>query len=147
VRGTIGAGVLTDTNGQALAAHAYGAASRARRAHRPLSLSSADSESGIVPSSLFEVKDLRHAWFVPLCSEMRMHRSVPRTHTSTARGGRMEPRPRGYWTRVLEGGCCTRAVSVPGVLGGDSRADGNRVRWGVVRARAAAGASDTVLER
>ncbi len=33
------------------------------------------------------------------------------------------------------------------VLGGDSRACGNRVRWGVVRARAAPDASDTVLER
>ncbi len=32
-----------------------------------------------------------------------MHRSVPRTHTSTAFGGRMGLRPKGYWTRVLEG--------------------------------------------
>jgi hypothetical protein len=33
------------------------------------------------------------------------------------------------------------------VLAGDSRAYGNRVRWGGVRARAAPGASDAVLER
>jgi hypothetical protein len=39
----------------------------------------------------------------PLCSEMLMHRSVPRTPTSTARGGRMGLRPRGYCKRVLEG--------------------------------------------
>jgi hypothetical protein len=33
------------------------------------------------------------------------------------------------------------------VLGGDSQAYGSRVRWGAVRAQAAAGASDTVLEQ
>jgi hypothetical protein len=33
-----------------------------------------------------------------------MHRSVPRTHTSTSRGGCMGPRLRGCWTRVLKGG-------------------------------------------
>ncbi len=32
-----------------------------------------------------------------------MHRSLPRTHTSTARVGGMGLRPRRYWTRVLEG--------------------------------------------
>jgi hypothetical protein len=94
---------------------AHGAASRAGRAHRPVSCLSADSAAGIVPSSLFELKDLRRAWFVPvpLCSEMLMHRSVPRTHTSTARGGRMRLRPRGCWTRVLEGGAARVPSSCP----------------------------------
>jgi hypothetical protein len=83
--------------------HAQAAASRARRAHRKLNKLSADSAAGIVPSSEFELKYLQRAWFVPLCSEMLMHRSVPRTHTSTARASRMGLRPRGYCTRVLEG--------------------------------------------
>jgi len=56
--------------------HARGAALRAWRAHRKLSKLSADSAAGIVPSSEFEAKDLRRAWFVPLCREMRMHRST-----------------------------------------------------------------------
>ncbi len=88
---------------------------------------------------------------------------------------RMGPRPRGYWTWVLKGGGArthgltkhtervrtyhgTHGTVAPigyypvshrarRVLGGDSRAYGNRVRCGVVRARAAPGASDTVLER
>jgi hypothetical protein len=63
-----------------------------RRAHRRLSSLSADSAAGIVPLSEFDSKDLRRAWFVPLCSEMRMHRSVPRTYTSTAPGCRMGER-------------------------------------------------------
>jgi hypothetical protein len=70
-----------------------------------------------VPSSEFEAKSLRRAWFVPLCSELLMRRSVPRTHTSTARGGRMGLRPRGYWTRVLEGvlsACRLRARATKG---------------------------------
>jgi hypothetical protein len=96
---------------------AHGAASRAGRAHRKLSSLSADSAAGIVPSSELLRKALRRAWFVPLCSEMRMHRSVPRTHIRTARGGRMGPRPRGYCTRVLEG-CAAR---VPSSCPGDER--------------------------
>ncbi len=103
-RGSGAAGARTQTHGVGL---------RAGRAHRDCSKLRADSESGIVPFSSLEEKSLRLAWFVPLCSEMLMHRSVPRTHTSTARGGRMGLRPRGYWTRVLEG-CCTRALFVPG---------------------------------
>ncbi len=63
-----------------------------------------------MPSSAFEKKFLRREWFVPLCTEMRTHRSVPRTHTSTARGGRMGLRPRGYWTRVLEGALHVRPL-------------------------------------
>ncbi len=87
---------------------------RAGRAHRTLSKLSADSAAGIVPSSEFELKDLRRARFVPLCSEMLMHRSVPRTHTSTAARW-----PRGSSSeRVLDmgtrGGCCTRSLFVPG---------------------------------
>jgi hypothetical protein len=74
---------------------------RTGRTHRICSKLSADSAAGIVPSSEFEAKSLRRAWFVPLGSEM--YRSVPCTHTSTARVGRMGLRPRGYWTRVLEG--------------------------------------------
>jgi hypothetical protein len=109
------AGVLTDTNGPALA-RTRTARHRARRAHRRLSLSSADSAAGIVPSSEFEAKSLQSAWFVPLCSEMLMHRSVPRTHTSTACGCR-GLRPRGDWTRVLEGG----AARVPSSCPGDDR--------------------------
>ncbi len=46
-----------------------------------------------------------------------MHRSVPRIHTSTARGGRMGLRQRGYWTRALEGG----AARVPSSCPGDER--------------------------
>jgi hypothetical protein len=97
-------------------AHGRGIA-RGRRAHRTLSKLSADSAAGIVPSSEFEEKDLRRAWFVPLCSGMRMHRSVPRTHASTARGGRMGLRPRGHCTRVLEGvlhACPLRARAMKG---------------------------------
>jgi hypothetical protein len=126
---------------------AHGAASRARRAHRKPSLSSADSAAGTVPSSEFEPKDLRRAWFVPLCSEMLMHRSVPRTHTSTARGG---SRTQGLTkrtgrVRTYDGthgpaapiGYHTFSQRARRVLGGDSRAYGNRVRSGAVRESAA----------
>jgi hypothetical protein len=93
---------------------AHGAASRTNRAHSKLSKLSADSAAGIVPLSVFDSKDLRRAWFVPLCSEMLMRRSVPRTHTSTARGG-----PASVFVREGTGhghsrGCCTRALFVPG---------------------------------
>jgi hypothetical protein len=121
------AGVLTDTNGQARQRRSSGAAGarmqahgvglRAGRAHKDCSKLRADSVSGIVPSSELLRKDLRRAWFVPLCSEMLMHRSVPRSHTSTARGGRMGLRPTGCWTRVLEGvlhACPLRARATKG---------------------------------
>jgi hypothetical protein len=110
-------GCLWTPTGRRARTQAQSAASRARRAHRPVSKLSADSAAGIVPFSLFAAKDLQRAWFVPLCSEMRMHRSVPRTNTSTARGGRMGRRPRVYWTRVLEGG----AARVPSSCPGDER--------------------------
>ncbi len=110
------AAVLTDTNGPR-GSDAGARRGIAWRTHRKLSKLSADSAAGIVPSSEFESKDLRLAWFVPLCSEMLMHRSVPRTHTGTARGGRMGLRPRGYSTRVLEGvlhACPLRARATKG---------------------------------
>jgi hypothetical protein len=228
------AGALTDTSAQERSLEgARRGIARARRAHRKLNSLSSDSAAGIVPSSAFEAKDLRRAWFVPLCTEMRMHRSVPRTHTSTARGGRIGSASERVLDTGTRGGCSTRALFVPGrrkvlqpcrsahtpsmvhvdilegslaththgpvlrghahgggrgacavladsasrralgeyarttarhgtaapiayytfsqrgrrVLGGDSRPYGSRVRWGAVRARAAAGASDAVLER
>jgi hypothetical protein len=109
-RGRHGSGAAAARQRRCARTQAQGAASRAGRAHRPVSSLSADSAAGIVPSSEFELKDLRFAWFVLLCREMLMHRSVPRTHTGTSRGGRMGLRPRGYWTRVLEG-CAARVPS------------------------------------
>ncbi len=96
---------------------AHGTASRARRAHRAVSCLSSDSESGTVPSSEFEAKSLRRAWFVPLCSEMRTHRSVPRTHTSTARGGRIGSSSE----RVLDTGTRGGAARVPSSCPADER--------------------------
>jgi hypothetical protein len=80
-------GCLWTPTGRGARTQAHGAASRAGRAHRAVSCLSSDSAAGIVPSSELLRKFLRRAWFVPLCSEMLMHRSVPRTHTSTNRGG------------------------------------------------------------
>ena len=91
-----------------------GARTHARRAHRKLSCLSSDSAAGIVPSSELEPKSLRHAWFVPLCSEMLMHRSVPRTHTDTARVGRIGSSSESVLHTGTRGVCCTRALFVPG---------------------------------
>ena len=95
----------TGRRGSGARTQAYGAASRARRAHRAVSCFSSDSAAGIVPSSAFEAKFLRRAWFVPLCTEMRMHRSVIRTHTSTARGGRIGSSSERVLDTGTRGGC------------------------------------------
>jgi hypothetical protein len=110
-------GCLRTPTGRGGRTQAHSAASRAGRAHRRVSKLNADSAAGIVPSSEFNSKSLPRACFVPLCSEMLMQRSVPRTHTSPARGGRMGPRPSGYWTRILEGvlnACPPRARATRG---------------------------------
>jgi hypothetical protein len=96
---------------------------------------SADSAAGIVPSSEFDSKFLRRAWFVPLCSEMPMHRSVLRTHTSTARVGRIGSSSERVLDTGTRGGaerapssCCTDTRNVTS----DSHA---RARAATVRAR------------
>ena len=70
---------------------------------------------------------------------MRAHGLTKRTERArTYHGTHGTAAPIGYYT------LSQRARRV---LGADSRGHGNRVRWGVVRARAAPDASDTVLER
>jgi hypothetical protein len=45
---------------------------------------------------------------------MRIHRSVPRTHTSTSRVGRIGSSSERVLDTGARGGCCTRALFVPG---------------------------------
>ncbi len=107
-------GRVRTPTGRSARSQAHGAASHAGQAHKKLNSLSSDSAAGIVPSSEFEKKDLRRAWFAPLCTEMRTHRSVPRTHTSTARVGRNGSSSERVLDTGARGGCCTRALFVPG---------------------------------
>jgi hypothetical protein len=97
-RATVRAGARSGAYGHQRASartHAHGAASRARRAHRPVSLLSADSAAGIVPSSELLRNILRGRPSAPKTHRVRAREGVP------AKGTAEYPTALGHW--VLEG--------------------------------------------